>query len=581
MFKPTIRFKIFASIFSLTMLSLIIISLAVYFMLFQTLKNSETRSAVESSDRTKQSIEFVLKLIANTGTLLGANSELLEELSKPYIPTHPAYISGQNKISTMLQNIISVQSYIKGIYILGPQGNFYTSNWGVKEFELKKLYSTYVSNGDTAKEYFTGIHTITYHPTMESQVISYIRPIFNVEDGKILGALIIDIDYDLLREMFTISSIQNDEKVLVINPKGESIFNYPYNVILDDIVQDNPELLDEKKMEISGKVFGNDSIIISNTVEYTDWKIIRVISSQKIHRETHTLEKIAIYVFFAFLFICFSASLVLSTTFTRPIKELNKKFKLVANGDLSARTSIESKDELGELSHSFNKMVEKLKISIDTLLVEQKKKSDMEFQILQAQINPHFLYNTLDSIKWLAVIHNVNTISDMTTALINLLKYNISKNSVTVPLSEELESVNNYIKIQKYRYGDIFNIQYSIDEKTKDCSILRFVLQPIVENAIIHGFENVESKGMLYLNSRIEEDRLVIELIDNGVGIEHSVLQSIIKGDVSRSKFSGIGVKNIQERIRAYFGEKYGLTYESTPEVGTKATLSLPYIHNT
>jgi two-component system sensor histidine kinase YesM len=574
MFKPTIRIKIFAYFFSSTMLALMIISLVVYFLLFQTLKKNETEFNVISSDKTKQSLEFALKLITNTGTLLGSNKELLEELNRPYLIDDLDYKSGQNKISTMLQNIISVQEYIKGIYVLSPKGNFYSSNWGVKENEIKTLYTSYLSNADKAKEYFTGIHSITYHPTLKFNVISYIRPVFNLENGQILGAIVIDIDYELLKEMLTRSSIQNDEKVLVINPKGENIFTYPYNVILDDIIVEHPVLLKEKKMEITGKVFGNDSIIVSNTIEYTDWKFIRVISSQKINSETNSLETIAVYMFFIFLLICFFASFTLSKTVTNPIKELNQKFKLVETGDLSVRTLIKGNDEMGELSNSFNNMVAKL----NTLMELQKKKSDMEFQILQAQINPHFLYNTLDSIKWLAVLQNVHTVSDMTTALINLLKYNISKNNTLVSLAEELESVTNYVKIQKYRYGDIFNIEYDIDKDTIECKILRFSLQPIVENCIIHGFENIEGKGIIAIHSKIEGNQLRIEIADNGSGMDQNTLECIVKFDNSKKKFSGIGINNIQERIKTYFGMNYGLSYESTPGLGTKAILILPII---
>ena len=574
MFKPTIRIKIFAYFFISTMLALVITSLVVYFLLFQTLEKNETEYNVISSDKTKQSLEFALKLITNTGTLLGSNPELLNELNRTYSLNNSYYQLSQNKISTMLQNIISVQEYIKGIYCLSPKGNFYTSNWGVKENEIKALYASYLNNADKAKEYFTGIHSATYHPALKFNVISYIRPIFNLENGKILGVIVIDIDYELLKETLTRSSIQNDEKVLVINPKGENIFTYPYNVILDDIIIEHPILLREKKKEITGKVFGNDSIIVSNTIEYTGWKFIRVISSQKIHRETNSLETIAIYMFFVFLLICFYASFALSKTVTNPIKELNQKFKLVETGDLSVRTLIKGNDEMGELSNSFNNMVAKL----NTLMEMQKKKSDMEFQILQAQINPHFLYNTLDSIKWLAVLQNVHTVSDMTTALINLLKYNISKNNTLVSVAEELDSVTNYVKIQKYRYGDIFNIQYDIDEGTIECKILRFSLQPIVENCIIHGFENIEGKGVIAIRSKIENDQLRIEIADNGSGMDQNTLECIVKSDNSKKKFSGIGINNIQERIKTYFGMNYGLSYESTPGLGTKAILTLPIV---
>ena len=574
MFKPTIRIKIFAYFFISTMLALVITSLVVYFLLFQTLEKNETEYNVISSDKTKQSLEFALKLITNTGTLLGSNPELLNELNRTYSLNNSYYQLSQNKISTMLQNIISVQEYIKGIYCLSPKGNFYTSNWGVKENEIKALYASYLNNADKAKEYFTGIHSATYHPALKFNVISYIRPIFNLENGKILGVIVIDIDYELLKETLTRSSIQNDEKVLVINPKGENIFTYPYNVILDDIIIEHPILLREKKKEITGKVFGNDSIIVSNTIEYTGWKFIRVISSQKIHRETNSLETIAIYMFFVFLLICFYASFALSKTVTNPIKEPNQKFKLVETGDLSVRTLIKGNDEMGELSNSFNNMVAKL----NTLMEMQKKKSDMEFQILQAQINPHFLYNTLDSIKWLAVLQNVHTVSDMTTALINLLKYNISKNNTLVSVAEELDSVTNYVKIQKYRYGDIFNIQYDIDEGTIECKILRFSLQPIVENCIIHGFENIEGKGVIAIRSKIENDQLRIEIADNGSGMDQNTLECIVKSDNSKKKFSGIGINNIQERIKTYFGMNYGLSYESTPGLGTKAILTLPIV---
>lgn len=578
MFRPTIRKKIFIYIFSLTTLSMIIISLAIFFLFFQTLKKNEVKSAIEASDKTKQSIEFMLKLIVNTGTSIGSNKELLDELNKGYsVNEDSEYPKGQNKISTMLQNIISVQEYIKGIYVLSPKGNFYTSNWGVKEDELKVLYNSYIRNGETAKEYFTGIHEVTYHPILKSSVISYIRPIFDLGSEKIIGAVIIDIDYDHLKELLTISSIENDEKVQVVDAKGENIFSY-YLYNLDDVIKDNPIILQKQKIQFNGKVFGDDSIILSNTIDFSNWKIIKVISSRKIHQDTINLETMAVYIFIIYIFISFIVSLILSLTLTNPITELNNKFKSVENGDLSVSIKVKSKDEIGQLNFSFNNMVIKLKMLISSLLEEQKKKSDMEFQILQAQINPHFLYNTLDSIKWLAVIQNVSNIGDMTTALINLLRYNISKNDPTVSLAEEIESINNYVKIQKYRYGDMFSIEYSIAEDTQDCKIIKFILQPIVENAIIHGFENLESKGVITINSKIVEDDLIIEVIDNGAGIDHDILNSINNNEDFKKKFSAIGVNNIQERIKVYFGEKYGLSFSSKLKQGTKVSLKLPVI---
>lgn len=209
-----------------------------------------------------------------------------------------------------------------------------------------------------------------------------------------------------------------------------------------------------------------------------------------------------------------------------------------------------------------------------------KKKADMEFQILQAQINPHFLYNTLDSIKWLAVIQNVHNISSMTNSLINLLKYNISRNNKTVMLSEELESVKNYVNIQKYRYGDIFEVTYDVNEDLLEYRILKFILQPIVENAIFHGFENMEGNCLIKIIARKKDEYLIIEIIDNGIGITNERLEDIQSPNKDKGKFSGIGLRNIEERIKLYFGEKYGLTIDSKLHEGTHVSLFLPIISN-
>lgn len=574
--RITIRSKIFLYISTLTVLSLAVISLSVYFLFYQTLFNNETKYAVQTSDKTKQNIEFVLNMINNTGSALGSNPDLVNSLDKKMYSSYDNYISIQNKMNTLLQNTISLQQYIKGIYILSMKGDYYTSNMGVKESDLKKIFGSYLKENTEVTEHFTGIHSVTYHPMQNSSVISYIRPIYNVDTGEALAYIIIDIDYDLLKEMFTISSIQYDEKVLVISPSGEIIFNFPYNIILDDIVEENPILMTEKKMQLNAEVFGSESIIVSNTIDFTDWKIIRVISSQKIHKDIGYIENGAVFTFIIFIMFAVLASFFIASALTNPIKELNSKFKLMEKGDLSVSINFKSRDEMGELGNSFNVMVRKLKSLINSLVEEEKKKGDMEFQILQAQINPHFLYNTLDSIKWLAVIQNVNNIANMSTALINLLKYNISKDSSIVSLSQEIESINNYITIQKYRYGDIFDVVFDIDDATTDCQLLRFILQPIVENSIIHGFENTESKGIINIKSRIVKDTLIIQVIDNGSGISSENLHKLQMLEDSKKKFSGIGVRNVQERIKVYFGEKYGVTFESEVGVGTTVSVILP-----
>lgn len=578
----TIKKKIFFYICTLTILSLAIISFTVYILFFQTLERNEIAHTIQTSDKTKQNIEFVLKLVDNTGSLLGTNKELLEELKKEgtlAVSNGNGENENQNKISIMLQNIISVQEYIRGIYIVGTNGNFYTSDSGINEAELKKRYSFPLNEVTSPGKYYMGSHQIDYHSLSNSYVISYIRPLYDIPSEKKLGTIIVDINYDYLKELFTKSSIQNDEKVLVVSRKGETIFTHPFNVILDDIIEKDPQLLELDKAELRRDVFGEDSIIVSNTIEYSEWKIIKVISTRRIYKDTSAVRTVAIIVSIIFIILSLSVSIILSLTLTKPILELNKKIKLVEKGDLSVNIPVRTNDELGELSRSFNNMVIKLKELINKVVEEQRRKSDMEFEILQAQINPHFLYNTLDSIKWLAVIQNVNNISEMTTSLINLLKYNISKNNPTVSLEEEIESVANYAKIQKFRYGNMFDIEYRISEEARKCKVLKLILQPIVENAIFHGFENFEDNGIIRIDAEVDSDsKLVIHVFDNGAGMDTENLNSIFAIENSKKKFSGIGIKNIQERIKLYFGAAYGISFYSKLGKGTEVTITLPAI---
>ncbi len=260
---------------------------------------------------------------------------------------------------------------------------------------------------------------------------------------------------------------------------------------------------------------------------------------------------------------------------TKPIISLSNSIKQLEKGDLSANVSIRNKDEIGDLAKAFNKMVSRIEQLITKSVENEKQRAEMEFKILQAQINPHFIYNTLDSIRWMATLQNAPIVSTMVSSMINLLKYNFSRKDILVSLRDEIESVKSYVNIQKYKYGDMFDVVYKIPKDIMEYKTLKFILQPIVENSIFHGFENIEHIGLIEISAFLEGDYLYIVVTDNGVGMNPELQHNLNDKKYRNKQYSEIGIRNVDERIKFYCGDSAGLRVESAKGKGTTVTFKL------
>lgn len=561
----SIKFKLFLTIGLLVLLSMIVLSFINNEFLFSKLTEYESDNAISTSNETKKSIEYILDLIQNTSSLLCNNKDIINGL------TDKTNTDEEYSINTMLRNVSSIQPQISGIYIIGLNGKVFSSI----PFKPANQILAKISNMTINEGQYSGLYRDSNNK-QNVDVISYFNKINRY--GEKIGTLIIDIDYNSLKEVFTTTTIKSDEKVLVVDKQGSILFNFPNYVNLESIIEENSEILEHEDLQIENNVFGLQSIIVSSVIENPDWRFVRIITKEKVYNDTDALKALSFWISGIFVILALGLSFFLSTLLTNPLKELRSKIKHVENGNLDIKVKVNSKDEYGQISESFDNMVVKLKNYMDREFYEQKKKSEMKFQILQNQINPHFLYNTLDSVKWLATIQNVPNISEMVTSLINLLRYNLLDTDRLTTLAEEIEGVKNYIVIQKYRYGNIFTVTYNISESIMSCKVLRFILQPIVENAIYHGFENLTRQGSIIINAYRKDQCLTIEVIDNGTGpgIENIGANVVYK---QSDRFNGIGLNNIQERIQLYFGPQYGI-HLATGEKnkGTVVTITIPYL---
>lgn len=568
----SITIKIFCSMVVLVIVSMLIIVFTIYSSYSKVLRQNEIQYNVLATNHIKSKFDMTTNLIQNTANSLSNNNKVIDSLYLNYQNYDGLTKENENNLIELFQNVKEMNPYTESIILLGANG-VHLSSEAKTDWDL--IYENYQKFFDSSQ-----LKSPLGFWTTQGITISYVCPIYLSQAKVISGLLIINLDYQYLRELFMISAIQINERVLVADSSGNILFNYPHFTSFEPFLKQHAELLAADSIQKETKVYGVDSIIVSEKINLANWRIIRIIQTSHVTSQTsevlQTLKVAGIILFM----VCLIYSIWITRIITKPIKALESVCKQVERGNLDVRVNIRSKDEFGTFGNTFNLMLSQLQEHFKKEIEEHKRKSEMQFKILQAQINPHFLYNTLDSIRWLAVMQNIDNIAEMSSSLINLLKYNLTGSQTFATLREEIESVKNYIKIQKFRYSDIFDFSTKVDENALDCKVLRFILQPLVENSIIHGFLDSEGVYSIRISVFFSDDRLHIKIIDNGSGMEQERIDEINNSTKQKNRLNHIGIANIRERIELYFGEEFGLKYDSVPNVGTIVELVLPIIHS-
>nr|WP_284693953.1 sensor histidine kinase [Paeniclostridium ghonii] len=263
----------------------------------------------------------------------------------------------------------------------------------------------------------------------------------------------------------------------------------------------------------------------------------------------------------------------ISVWITKPILKIKDKMEAVMKGDLEVEVEVDRDDEIGQLQRSFNSMVKRLHTSIENIKMYEKQKRVAELSFLQAQINPHFLYNTLSGIRFLVSMDKTEIAEEMLYRFTKLLRSILPRASEMITLEDELGNIKNYVELQKMRYPNCFEVDYEFDEKIKKYKIPSFILQPIVENAILYSMEKENNKGCIHIKGYKIKDGTRIIIEDNGIGMSKDKLDHVLNKEAS---INSVGVINVHERIQLNYGQNYGLKIESLEGKGTKITFILP-----
>ena len=392
------------------------------------------------------------------------------------------------------------------------------------------------------------------------------------------GVFFIDLNYSAISELCNQSMVGNQGYAFILDAEGNIVYHPQQQQLYNELQTENISLImgTDQDTVLFGKGSGEKLYSISRS-EKTGWTVVNCVRVEELLRKSNKAQSLYVLVAMGLMIVALFFSRFISRSITQPIQQLCDSMERVQEGDFSVSDIVvESQNEMGSLTKSFNVMTHRIQELMEQNIREQEAKRKSELKALQSQINPHFLYNTLDSIIWMAEGKKNEEVVLMTASLARLLRQSISNEDEVVSIGQEVEYARGYLTIQKMRYKDKMEFQIEVDPSILHIPLIKLVLQPVIENAIYHGLKYKESKGLLLVKGFMKNDNAVLQVIDNGVGMDEETLAHIYERHKVNYQSNGVGVYNVQKRLQLYYGNEYGITYESKKGEGTTATITIP-----
>lgn len=530
-----------------------------------------TDSAIQSVYEAGEQIDYILRDVEDFSTVVISNAELLE------MAKNPGHYS-KDQFNTLLRSFILSRDDIEVIDIALPAGLY---SIGANKVDPKSsVEKELVESSGQPVWLGTQNHVIEIlSGRFHKNYFALGRKIINYNTLEDLGYLVISLEEVMLEQSYK-SLLDNESEDIYICDDVGTIISHTDKKKIGSTIKFQPYAQSILNTNTSKGYFefkeDVDKVAIYSTISSTGWKIIKTIPVSYLYKEINKMQRdlliggiiygVAIIIFLIFF----------SVRYTDPMMKMMSVIKKVEQGDLTVRTEISTKDEVGQLGESLNNMIAEMGNLIDKLLKEEQEKKEVELEALHAQINPHFLYNTLTTIKWMAKIQGNHSVSRAIVALIKLLRVSTNLGTDTITLKEELDYVDNYVVIQKLKYNEGINLSYDIEPLCLDVMMPKLILQPIVENAIIYGINDDHKDININISAYRSGSELYIEIKDDGPGIQTDIVEEILRSRTDKNKFSKVGLNNINQRIKLYYGKEYGLSIETTLGTGTKVIVKIP-----
>ena len=549
-------------------LSIVFYSYSAEIVLKQSLE--QTREIVEQFSI---SLDNYMGLMRNKMEILADSPTIQEELNthqdKEDIKNDSFYSRNKRIRRIMLQIYSSVTMNDVEIYGIN-ETNHYLSLWS-KKYEIPDKDILF-ENANLSKGRSVLVNNIN-----DADTIQMIKMVKDLQTYKPIGYIRFGLKRNYIEKMAKNINFGSDGGVVIFDENLSKISGIAHDSVLSKLLREKPSIgnfsYSEGKNEYTAVHIHSDS---------TGWTTVGVIPLRYINKDLAGIQYLTVIIIVLTIIIGVTVSVIIAQSLILPLENTVNALEKFSRGDFAVRLKENRCDEIGKLNRIFNKAIKEINELMQKVTQSEILNKEMEFKTLQSQMNPHFLYNTLDTINWLAFKEKQTEICNLVAAISSLIRASISNKKSIITIEQELDYVKNYIYIQHIRYKDRFDIIYDIDESLLKQAVPKLIIQPIVENAIIHGIENSKNKNLLYISVKRETECIIIIVKDTGIGMTDEKVSELLKeplnaeGDEQKAH-TNLGLYAVHKRIQLMYGDLYGLTVQSQAGEGTTVTLHIPF----
>ncbi|WP_240418095.1 sensor histidine kinase [Paenibacillus periandrae] len=571
----TIQGKMFTAFGLAVLLAIIPIAYSSYYNSAKVIERNATSYISDRIQGANTNLQSMVEEVDNMAKAIVIRDLIHQSLlSQTEAPTLE-WFKEKKAVEEFLSSMTAFKNYVQQITVIG-KGDlvYYTGNRrGNPEF-VKSLW------GDPRIR--ENRRHLLFDPSGNGRIM-LVRPVLS--NGDLIGLCIVDFDPNLVKQVYDIEPL-SETVVSVINESGTIIYDSRSERIRTQL-QDK-ELISLLSGAVPGQwkssklVMENRSyLVVQFQSAYTGWSTIAMVPLNVLLSEVNSIRSQTITMAVVVLIAVLLISIFLSKQMAKNIKRLHSAMKLVREGHINARPRIKNDDEIGQLSEMFVSMMDHVQELLHKVKSEERERREAEYRALQAQIKPHFLYNTLNTIKYLARIQHAANIEEISGSLIELMRFAIDPKREMILVQEELEQVERYVRIQRYKFLDRITVNVKVEDEALDCLIPKLIVQPIVENAMNHGLATTDQEGTISIRVYCDgPEQLRLSVTDDGIGISADLLEGLCNhhGHADPGQSGGIGLSNIRERLQLTFGEPYGLKVYSQVGVFTTVEITIPQV---